>query len=97
MCAVPASRNACAHPARIVPQDKVERLEFDRSALQLRLRDQKEAAGKDIADLNKRIEEIRVKYAKPPESEKMLDALSKKVLGLFSPLPVHAELRATTA
>jgi hypothetical protein len=83
MCAVPASRNACAHPARIVPQDKVERLEFDRSALQLRLRDQKEAAGKDIADLNKRIEEIRVKYAKPPESEKMLDALSKKVLGLY--------------
>lgn len=64
-------------------QDKIERLEFDRCSLQHRLREQQEAARKEATASKERLEELKAKYAKPPESEKVLDALGKAVLSTY--------------
>lgn len=62
---------------------KIEKLEFDNTALQHRIRNQKEGAGKEVSELKERIAEIKVKYAKPPESERLLEALGRGVLALY--------------
>ena len=64
-------------------QDKIERLEFDRTALQARLREQQEAASKEAKKLREQIEESKAKHAKPPESEKMLEALTQALLKVY--------------
>jgi hypothetical protein len=73
----------------------IERLQFDRTALQHRLREQQDKANKDAADLRRQIEEIKAKYGKPPESEKMLELLSKAVVGLYIEMKGRRLLKET--
>ena len=73
----------------------IERLQFDRTALQHRLREQQDKANKDAAEQRRQIEEIKAKYGKPPESEKMLESLSKVVVGLYIEMKGRRLLKET--
>ena len=64
-------------------KDKIERLQFDRTALHQRLRDVQDAGRKEVETVNAQIRELKAQYNKPPEAEKHLAALANAVLRLY--------------
>jgi len=75
--------------------EKIEKLAFDNTALLHRIRAQHDSASKEVTELKEQIAEIKTKYAKPPESEKLLEALSAGVLALYAEMKDRKVLSRT--